>query len=76
MSQVGTLEGILHFKDDRSDGQLRDPLHPLRDLPAEFPDDRLGEAAAPLDNSWGDLDDTNGGQSTQNLCLRKPMHQM
>jgi transcription termination factor Rho len=32
MSQVGTLEGILHFKDDRSDGQLRDPLHPLRPL--------------------------------------------
>src|SRR5712671_1873817 len=32
VSQVGTLEGILHFKDDRSDGQLRDPLHPLRPL--------------------------------------------
>ncbi|HEY7119288.1 MAG TPA: transcription termination factor Rho [Tepidisphaeraceae bacterium] len=29
MSQ-GTLEGILHFKDDRADGQLRDPAHPLR----------------------------------------------
>src|SRR5260221_7501720 len=33
VSQVATLEGILHFKDDRSDGQLRDPLHPLRPLP-------------------------------------------
>src|SRR3954464_1831908 len=32
VSQVATLEGILHFKDDRSDGQLRDPLHPLRVL--------------------------------------------
>ena len=29
----GTLEGILHFKDDRSDGQLRDPAHPLRQRP-------------------------------------------
>src|SRR5258706_12524929 len=32
VSQVGTLEGILHFKGDRSDGQLRAPLHPLRPL--------------------------------------------
>jgi transcription termination factor Rho len=31
MSQ-GTLEGILHFKDDRADGQLRDPAHPLRQV--------------------------------------------
>jgi hypothetical protein len=29
---AATLEGILHFKDDRSDGQLRDPAHPLRPL--------------------------------------------
>jgi transcription termination factor Rho len=28
----GALEGILHFKDDRSDGQLRDPAHPLRQV--------------------------------------------
>jgi len=36
MSQVtqqqNVLEGILHFKDDRADGQLRDPLHPLRQV--------------------------------------------
>src|SRR4051812_560800 len=32
MSQAATLEGILHFKDDRADGQLRDPAHPLRPL--------------------------------------------
>jgi transcription termination factor Rho len=31
--QGSTLEGILHFTDDRSDGQLRDPVHPLRPLP-------------------------------------------
>jgi transcription termination factor Rho len=31
MSQA-TLEGILHFKDDRADGQLRDPAHPLRQV--------------------------------------------
>ena len=31
-SQQGTLEGILHFKEDRGDGQLRDPLHPLRQV--------------------------------------------
>jgi len=32
MSQVVTapLEGILHIKDERADGQLRDPKHPLR----------------------------------------------
>jgi len=28
----GTLEGILHIADERQDGQLRDPLHPLRPL--------------------------------------------
>jgi transcription termination factor Rho len=32
MSQAGILEGILHFKDDRADGQLRDPAHPLRQV--------------------------------------------
>ena len=26
------LEGILQFTDERKDGQLRDPLHPLRPL--------------------------------------------
>ncbi len=31
MSQA-TLEGILHIKDERADGQLRDPVHPLRPL--------------------------------------------
>jgi transcription termination factor Rho len=31
-TSTGTLEGILHFKDDRADGQLRDPAHPLRPL--------------------------------------------
>jgi transcription termination factor Rho len=31
MSQA-TLEGILHFKDDRADGQLRDPAQPLRQV--------------------------------------------
>src|SRR5438046_8768476 len=30
-SQIaGQLEGILHIPDERQDGQLRDPLHPLR----------------------------------------------
>jgi transcription termination factor Rho len=29
---LDTLEGILHIPDDRQDGQLRDPLHPLRAL--------------------------------------------
>jgi len=28
----GQLEGILQFTDERRDGQLRDPLHPLRPL--------------------------------------------
>jgi transcription termination factor Rho len=28
----GQLEGILHIADERKDGQLRDPLHPLRPL--------------------------------------------
>src|SRR5829696_6432395 len=32
LMQQATLEGILHFKDDRADGQLRDPAHPLRPL--------------------------------------------
>src|SRR4051794_8559349 len=32
MSQAATLEGILHFKDDRADGVLRDPAHPLRQV--------------------------------------------
>ena len=27
-----TLEGILHIPDERQDGQLRDPEHPLRPL--------------------------------------------
>ena len=27
---AGQLEGILHIPDERQDGQLRDPLHPLR----------------------------------------------
>ena len=30
MSHGTTLEGILHIKDERSDGTLRDPVHPLR----------------------------------------------
>src|SRR4051794_22026727 len=29
---AGQLEGILQFADERQDGQLRDPLHPLRPL--------------------------------------------
>ncbi len=29
---IDTLEGILHIPDERQDGQLRDPLHPLRAL--------------------------------------------
>ena len=27
---AGQLEGILHIPDERQDGQLRDPLFPLR----------------------------------------------
>jgi transcription termination factor Rho len=30
------LEGILQFTDERHDGQLRDPLHPLRPLRGGF----------------------------------------
>jgi transcription termination factor Rho len=29
---TATLEGLLHIPDDRSDGQLRDPAHPLRPI--------------------------------------------
>ena len=32
-SQIaGQLEGILHIPDERQDGQLRDPLFPLREV--------------------------------------------
>src|ERR1700722_10097586 len=29
---ISPVEGILHIADERQDGQLRDPLHPLRPL--------------------------------------------
>src|SRR5262245_54962669 len=32
MTQTTLLEGILHIPDERQDGQLRDPLAPLRPL--------------------------------------------
>jgi transcription termination factor Rho len=31
-STTAALEGILHIPDDRHDGQLRDPVHPLRPM--------------------------------------------
>jgi len=34
--QTSTIEGLLQFTDERQDGQLRDPMNPMRPLPGHF----------------------------------------